>query len=290
MKSMWVIAALLLTGFGAAANAGPTVTKVDGQVVEAVWPSGNRAQAFYYMPSVVQPPVEFQVTENQCNDAGIGQKFVLNASVAVPTIAWHWVQHSDVNKVGTILTVGEGQAFPLQDYIFVGSGSAFVDPSLAGGLPPDQLVFDDVKWIPGMADGVLKDFDLDSWNAEAMTGNSQTGGQENRIVSGEIGQKLVKVGDHVMNIVHSANGGFFQRAGGSAFYLLGDVVSWSFLVNGQRCQIAFKPNLVAADAAISKLIAEMIPVWTPYVWGQDALPKVSQSPQFFTDEVNYANE
>jgi hypothetical protein len=271
MKLTCAIWAALALFSAAVPAAEPRIIQNPGEPIEAVWPSGNRARLLLSKSKPISAPVEFQITENMCT-RGTGQIFTVIPGIRVDFTNWVWTEHKDPAKVGQNVSARfpNGKVMDLTLAIFFSSGSRFIDPKLIEGLPDDEIVFDDVSWIPGMEDGVLRPFTLESWNSEQMDRNSQTGAIENRIVAGENGMQFIPDSAKHASIVHGEDG-FFTDKLNHGLYMFGDVVSWIFNTGGRTCQIVSKPNVDKARAALNDYLSHMQFNFQPYRENQDAM-------------------
>lgn len=232
----------------------PKIVDEPGQPIALTFASGNRAELRVARAEPFAVPIEFQVSENSCT-TGIGQKFEIKLGIRFELYSWIWTQHSDSNKLDKDVNfrLPDGRERPLTTGMIVSSGSRYIAPEAIEGLPADEISFTDgVKWIPGLEDGVFRKFSIESWNAETMIRNSQTGEVQNRIISGEYGTSFAPDGGGVRGVIeHTPGGAFFTNLLNHGFYLLGDVVTWSFR-NGPKstCQISFKPDVTKAENAL----------------------------------------
>lgn len=251
----------------------PVITRIVGQVPTAVFADGREAEYRAARGTEFPIPVPFKVSENLCLPQKIGIEFNANFKMRVDQAGWFWTKHPDRAKIDQILIFGaSGMQTPLFTFAFVTNATAFKYPDLKGDFSHDELIVNDLSWLPGMELGP-HDFTVDVWNAEQMVNNSQTGLPENRISGGANGVHFKNAGNGKLEI-EFIDSVFSLRAEDAAFAMIGDVVSWQWQANGQRCQIAFKPNLGPANALVRQKLSQMNTGFVPYVWGSDSLQKV----------------
>ncbi len=265
----------------------PVIARIKGQPVTATWTNGNIAELRFNRGSNISSDVPFKVSENLCAATGTGQQFTAHFQVRVDKLGWFWRTHSDAAKLNKPLTFRSPAANPLISFAFVTNSYRQNFPDLVFDLPLDQFTFGDLSWLPGM-EGGLKAFTVESWTSEAMLPNSETGISENRI-SGELtGVRFSLVGPNTAEISQVDSVVGLTQSGGS-FALLGDVVGWNWrLPNGEMCPIAFKPNLVGLNQAVTIAVGNPLnDTYTTYIFGQDSLEQAVL--QFINDEnVSFA--
>lgn len=265
----------------------PQVIMVPGQKLEAVWPSGNRAGLFVARNPATSIPTEIQVTENLCTGKS-GARVRMQLGMRADMAQWVWTVHQDPTRVGQVLYYPvNGMQIPLTRNLMLSNGSRYINPSLAEGLPQDLMSFEQVDWLPEMSGGVLKELLIESWSAEKMSLNPETGGLQNRVVSGENGMRLVPTGPLTARMNHPYTGGFFFSTPNAYSYLFGDVMSWTLDVNGHSCQISFKP-LKLGRGKINEYLQGLKLDYQPYIWKEDSLSETDSN--FFENGVNGAAE
>jgi len=270
----------------------PTIINEPGKPIAAVFPSGNRAELRLARAHTFLVPIEFQVTENACT-TGIGQKFELKIGMRLDVYSWIWREHKDAAKIdkGVTYKLPDGQIADLTLALFMGNASRYLAAGASAGLPRDEISFSDgVSWIPGLEDGVFRKFTMESWQAEGMIPNPQTGQTQNRIVSGELGIGILPDGGGVRGYLeHSDRGAFFLSLNDHGFFLLGDVVTWHFR-NGpsSTCQIGFKPNVAKAQQAIGAYVSSIKFEFKPLNGKQESITEIVLSD--FSNKVRNAIE
>lgn len=266
--------------------AGPVITKVKGRPVEAVWPDGNRAQLKVQVNDPIMVPLPFGMTENLCNNSGLVD-FKSRFALRIDRLWWVWTQNADPKKIGQLVEITnvDDGLVKLISAIVLANGSRFHYPELVTGLPPDELDIGGAKWIPGMEEGVSKPMSIPMWLGESMVKNPETGIDENRIVSSLSGVHLTPRTGNAMTIDQIDQGSALDPQ--NPFLLVGDVVSWIFNVNGQTCQISFKPDLSDAQSMALGYIHGLPDTnFNDYKWAQDGLSDMAPSLVF--DLVKYA--
>lgn len=291
MKIFGLMCAMAFYVSGASA-AEPTIINEPGKPIAAVFPSGNRAELRFARADSFAAPIEFQVTSNDCT-TGIGQKLELKLGIRLDVYSWIWIQHTDPEKVNKDVTsqLPNGRPNILSLGVIMSNGSRYIAADASQGLPQDEITFTDgVKWIPGLEDGVFRKFSVNSWNAETMTRNPQTGENQNRISSGEFGLTVSPDGGGVRGIIeHSPSGAFFNSFENHGFFLLGDVVTWNFQRGANSsCQIGFKPNVAKAQEAVVAYISTIKFEFKPVLSKQDGMADVVFS--YFEEGIHNAVE
>jgi hypothetical protein len=267
----------------------PTMIKVPGQPIEAIWPSGNRAQIKVNRNAPIVVPVVFGLTENFCS-AAAGKTFEARLAVKLNRIGWVWTQHSDPKRVGTIVKLRQDFAAPGLPLVSPSFGSnvlRFTAPDMAEGLPADELHFTETDWIPGLEDGKMKPFTIDTWMAEAMLPNPETGLNENRIAA-SIGGVHTEPIDGTSVRISQMDSGSAVKIDSNAFMMVGDVVTWVFRRDSGSCQMSFKPNIGPAMAIVLKYLAGAPDDFAAYKFQEDSL--YDQTNSFITDLLRYADE
>ncbi|MGE4132407.1 MAG: hypothetical protein AB7F86_12265 [Bdellovibrionales bacterium] len=262
----------------------PAVERTKGKPSIATWADGRKAELKVKYTDVVRTTIPFEVTENFCA-AGRGKVMDLKLSVYVGVLSWIWTAHPKASKVGKVVQASQrGVTGPLDYYAFVSNGARFVAPDFVESLPPDELSFKNLDWLPGMSDG-LKPLMIDTWWAEDMLPNPETGVAENRIISILNGVELQPT-TATTSTVASVEGIYRLPLLPPAFVMFGDVVSWILTGEQGPCQINFKPNLALAIADVNELVGEDQSSYETYLWGEDELVDLLQNPISEEDLLN----
>lgn len=287
MKILALLLALPLHFAAAQSVDKPTITKEAGKPVVAVWSNGDEAALkFSRGTTIVQVPVPFQVTENLCAPVN-GSTFTITMPVRVDQLVWQWTKHHDSTQIGKTVKFKFGPfENDLLRPIFITNGFRFNHADLMLGLPPDSIAFQDLAWLPGFENGTLKPFTISSWMSEGMIPNSQTGLNENRVVSGAYGVHVTPTSP-LSGTIDTIDSGHALAAAGDSFVMLGDVVSWIWQNAEGSCQIAMKPNLGPAQAQILQFLNSLRDPFQPYIWNQDTLTGTVET-AFIEEELYFA--
>lgn len=264
----------------------PTLTRVTGQPVKAVWSNGHEAELKLSRTGIVKVPVDFQVHENMCNGVTGGQ-FTMTFAVRADRLVWMWTKNSDNAKVGKPVVFKFGPfEDPLVRYSFVTNSYRFKYLDLSHVLPWDEIQFQDLSWLPGFTGGMLTPFTIPTWTSETMARNSQTDLTENRIFA-QINDVHITPTGPLSGVIDGFGSGFTMIGSMiESFAYLGDVGSWLWRNDQGPCLINFKPNIGAANAALFQLIAALPEVYDPYLWGQDSVLDTLE-PAFIEEELWY---
>lgn len=274
--------------FGVQAQVPPTIIRIDGQPSTAVYTDGREAEFRVLRGTHFQAPIPFKVSENSCRPGTEGVTFSSTFGMQIDRVAWFWTKHNDPAKVGQMLMqTADGMSNAFFSFAFITQAIKTKYPDLAPSMPANEFSFADLSWLPGMENG-LTDFVIESWTAEQMVPNSQTGLNENRIVSGANGVRFKKKDGKTVFFDGAENIYAIEMLEFSAFAMLGDVVNWKLQANGQTCFISSKPNVGALNAAITAEFGNMdISAFQPYLWNSDSLIKVVL-PLFTDGSLAYA--
>jgi hypothetical protein len=255
----------------------PTVTTTKGMPVVAKWPDGRQAVVRVNRFDPISVPIELQVTENLCTDtASTGVK--MDIAIRLDVLDWFWIAHPDTAKIGTPLKFKRGSG----EYLSYSSNSLeYFYPGVSQGLQADRMKFQDVKWLPGFDDGKLHPLRIETWTAEIMLPNPETGLNENQVFGGAFGIDAAPIGINEFSIVKMDS--VFSALKSNPFPLFGDVIGWQMPQGDGLCQIAFKPELSGIKQMIDAYSAQPRTKWVEFIWESEPYTLVARdfNPFFF---------
>jgi hypothetical protein len=230
----------------------PSVTAILGQPITIDFHDGRVAvikKTISESASLLSIP--FQVSDSLCSDTRGQQCFYKTPYRSIYYFAV-WLKHPDQTKIDQPLMSSQDKINPkpddqrrIEERTQILGAETQILPKMSSGLLKPEITCDDFSWLPSGTKDAPDTLLGKRWDSELMAPNSETGANENRVVTTVINVLWEKTEPQVLRL--KSIGGIANAFGGLTAILVFNDVTTATLEDkkGGLCSVELKPGSFA---------------------------------------------